>query len=265
MNHNSTDSTINKKMYRYVLTLVKDIPIIMSALTLLNTILAYYGIDPSMLSDVGGVSLLTLLFLYLSSIVFEFGICHRLFIHYITIIFILGVIDFYYVIPLDNQGFVILHLVITGLLLFILVFYKAKEMKGVCISKTVPKINLMVSSRKNIYKYELLAIKTIPIITVGIYVLRTMFSFMGIELPIMSFVGGMSLLMIVFMYLTSVVFKFCAYHRIFIHYITIIWILDTIDLYTEAFINMNTRVSIGVLTILTGLTVFIALYLKLKK
>ena len=142
---------------------------------------------------------------------------------------------------------------------------KCGKVKNICISKTVPKKSLMVPNRKNIYKYELLAIKTIPIITVGIYVLRTMFSFMGIELPIMSFIGGMSLLMIVFMYLTSVVFKFCAYHRIFIHYITIIWILNTIDLYTEAFINMNSRVSIGVLTILTGLTVFIALYLKLKK
>lgn len=265
MNNNSTDITINKKLYRYVLTLVRVIPIIMSALTLLNTILAYYRIDAIMLSDIGGVSLLTLLFLYLSSIVFEFGICHRLFIHYITIIFILGVIDYYFVIPLDNQSFDILHFVITGLLLFVFVLCKAKEMKGVCISKTVSKKSLMVFNRKNIYKFELLAIKIIPIITVGIYVLRTTFSFMGIELPIMSFIGGMSLLMIVFMYLTSIVFRFCAYHRIFIHYIAIMWILDTIDLYTEAFIKMNTRVSIGLLTILTGLTVFIALYLKLKK
>lgn len=261
MKNSSTDSAINKKLYGYVLTLVKVIPIIMSVLTLLNTILAYYRINPIMLSDIGGVSLLTLLFLYLSSIVFEFGICHRLFIHYITIIFILGVIDFYFVIPLDNQSYDILHLVITGLLLFVLVLYKAKGMKGVCISKTIPKKSLIVQNRKNIYKYELIAIKTIPIITVGIYVVRTTFSFMGIELPIMSFIG----VMIVFMYLTSVVFRFCAYHRIFIHYSAISWILNTIDLYTEAFVNMNTRVSIGVLTILTGLTVFIALYLKLKK
>ena len=61
--------------------------------------------------------------------------------------------------------------------------------------------------------------------------LNTILSYFNINVDILSYIGSVSLVTLVLLYITSYVFSFCEYHRVFIHYTTITWILNIIDLY----------------------------------
>lgn len=54
---------------------------ILALTALVNAILSYFGIDLYIL--IGGVSIFTIIFLYLSSYVFKFYEYHRMFLHYV--------------------------------------------------------------------------------------------------------------------------------------------------------------------------------------
>ena len=112
----------NKTLYKVFLLILKVIPMVISAVFLLNTILSYYYIDATILSMVGGVSFFTLLFLYISSYVFKFCNYHRMFIHYISLQWIINLTDYYIGIPINDLSFMLLGLTIFGIFLFIILY-----------------------------------------------------------------------------------------------------------------------------------------------
>lgn len=112
----------NKTLYKIFLVLLKIIPMIISFCMILNTFLSYLYINTEILSIFGGVSLLTIIFLYIASFVFKFCNYHRMFIHYITIQWTINLIDYYIGIPLSNQNFMLLGLTIFGIFLFIILY-----------------------------------------------------------------------------------------------------------------------------------------------
>ena len=61
--------------------------------------------------------------------------------------------------------------------------------------------------------------------------LNTILSHFNINVAILSYIGSVSLVTLVLLYITSYVFNFCEYHRMFIHHTTITWVLNIIDLY----------------------------------
>ena len=63
------------------------------------------------------------------------------------------------------------------------------------------------------------------------YLINTITAFIGIDIPILSTISGMSLLTWIFMYIATIVFNFCSYHRIFLYYILIVDIINIIDYY----------------------------------
>lgn len=99
---------------------------LLAAISLLDTILSYFYIDAPILSYIGGVSLLPLLFLYLSSYVFKFCIYHRLFLHYVSINVILNIYDYYIGIPVSNKEMFMIYMVLTGVFFFLLLYYHQK-------------------------------------------------------------------------------------------------------------------------------------------
>lgn len=263
------DYSINKKLYGYVLSLIKAIPIIMMGLSLLSVVLSYSGVDSTIVSYIGGISLLFLLFMYLSSIAFGFSASHRWFIYYCAILWVICGIDENIGIPLSDKGMLLLFLIIAGITLIAVILSKNKESYVSKFKQTY--IRQEVRHQKKWYKIELIIIKTIPLITAVIAMLNTFLSFFGIDWTIWSYIGGTSLLMILFMYLTSIVFRFCAYHRIFIHYLALIWTINTIDWITYT-LNLYTILDEGksgrnvmlLFVLFTGSTMIIAIYLKLK-
>ena len=121
------ESLRSKALYRAELYLIKIIPMIFAGLSLLNTILSYFCIDVPLISYLASVSLLTLLFMYLSSYVFRFCAYHRMFIHYTAINWILNIIDYYIGIPLTDRELLLLYLSITGGTLFLILYLKLKH------------------------------------------------------------------------------------------------------------------------------------------
>ena len=118
-----------KTLYKIQLGLLKDIPMILALTALLNSILSYFGIDLYILSYIGGVSIFTMLFLYLSSYVFKFCEYHRMFLHYIVSTWIINIIDYYVGIPISDLEYLCLQMIIAGISLFIILYLYVKSYK----------------------------------------------------------------------------------------------------------------------------------------
>lgn len=74
---------------------------------------------------------------------------------------------------------------------------------------------------KNLYKVELYLLKIMPMVIALAYLVNTVSSYFGVDIPILASIAGMSLIPLIFMYISSYVFKFCEYHRMFLHYIAV--------------------------------------------
>lgn len=116
---------------------------------------------------------------------------------------------------------------------------------------------------RSLYKIELCLIKFTPILIACIYLLNTILSYFYIDVPLLSYIGSTSLLTLMFLYTSSFVFKFCLYHRLPIHYITVNWLLNVFDYYIG--IPLDNKGLFMLYMILTGLTIVVMVYLKYKK
>ena len=115
---------------------------------------------------------------------------------------------------------------------------------------------------KLLYKIELVLLKIIPVLLAVCYFSNTVLSLFGINYTIFSIVGGMSILPLLFLYISSYVFRFCEYHRMFLHYIVINECIVWYD-YHEG-IPCETRTLLGIHITIACIFLFIILYLKLK-
>ena len=107
----------SKTLYKLELIILKFIPFILAFVCFLNTVFSYFGIDLEFLAHIGGISLFTLLFLYVSSYVFKFCAYHRLALHYVVINNVLNIYDYYIGIPLNDRSLFIFYLVIAFIFL----------------------------------------------------------------------------------------------------------------------------------------------------
>lgn len=114
-------------LHKTLIYLLKIIPMLLASIAMLNTVLSYWNIDIPLLSYIGGVSLFPLLFLYLASYAFKFCLYHRMFLHYITITWVLNIIDYYYGIPVSNKTLFLVYMFISGVFLFIILYLHLKE------------------------------------------------------------------------------------------------------------------------------------------
>ena len=92
---------------------------------------------------------------------------------------------------------------------------------------------------KLLYKIELRLLKIIPMILALTALLNSILSYFNIDLYILSYIGGISIFTMVFLYLSSYVFKFCEYHRIFLHYVVVTWISITFYSNLLGYIHCN--------------------------
>ena len=123
----------SKTLYKIELGLLKVIPMILALTALLNSILSYFGIDLYILSYIGGVSIFTMLFLYLSSYVFKFCEYYRMFLHYIVSTWIINIIDYYVGIPISDLEYLCLQMIIAGISLFIILYLYVRSHKKLTI------------------------------------------------------------------------------------------------------------------------------------
>lgn len=121
------EGNLNKVLYKILLCSVKVIPMIISGIYLLNTVLSYCNIDLPLFSYI--VQFLFIGFFYTASYVFKFCAWHRMFIHYISLILVLNIIDYHIGIPLSDRDILASYLVISVVFLIITVILKFRVCK----------------------------------------------------------------------------------------------------------------------------------------
>ena len=115
---------------------------------------------------------------------------------------------------------------------------------------------------KQLYKLELLLIKSLPLGIALCYLLNTILSYFGIDAVILSYIGGMSILPTAFILISSFVFKFCIYHRLPIYYIIVSDIFNYIDFYIG--IPITTRDLFILNMLIAGIFIVLIVFTKAK-
>jgi len=120
---------IDKTLYKIELLLLKYISVIIGLCYLLNTILSYFKIDFVLFSVIGGLSIFPAAFILVSSFVFKFCIYYRLPVYYAILCDIISYYDLYIGIPLSNKLLFIVDMIIAGIFVFLMIFFKIKLCK----------------------------------------------------------------------------------------------------------------------------------------
>jgi hypothetical protein len=90
---------------------------------------------------------------------------------------------------------------------------------------------------KELYKTTIILLKVLPMIMVCAYLLMlTCFYYFPSHVIIPHLLGTV-FAPLSFIYITSYVFKFCAFHRLFIHYYAFIDVVNVSDHYLHPYIN----------------------------
>ena len=121
------NSLRSKDLYKIELYLLKVMPMLLAAIYLVNTVLSYYDIIIPVLSHIGGLSFIPLVFMYVSAYVFRFCSYHRMFLHYIVVNDSINLIDYYYTLPISDWELLILHTSVAGIILFIILYLYVKS------------------------------------------------------------------------------------------------------------------------------------------
>lgn len=116
---------------------------------------------------------------------------------------------------------------------------------------------------KKMVKNFVLATKVLPMIIAAIHFLNMTISFLYGNDILLNYIGGISLLPILYLYLASYTFKLCEYYRMYLHYTVIINIINIYDYYVGIPISDIEMFILG--AILTVILMFIVIYLKFFK
>lgn len=92
---------------------------------------------------------------------------------------------------------------------------------------------------KALYKLTIATLKVLPMIMVLGYLLMLIGFYFDSKYIVIPHLLGTVIPPLIFIYITSYVFKFCAFHRIFIHYYAFINILNTSDHYLHQYVDDN--------------------------
>lgn len=115
---------------------------------------------------------------------------------------------------------------------------------------------------KLLYKVQLILLKVIPMVMAFICLLNTVLSYYDIDLEFLSYIGSCSILMVAYLYISSYVFRFCEYHRMFLHYIVVTQSISTYDTYIG--VPLSDRGILSVYLVISGIFLFIILRLYVK-
>jgi hypothetical protein len=89
----------------------------------------------------------------------------------------------------------------------------------------------MTLKSKNLYKLMLVVLKGLPMVMALGFVLSNTIPRINPVLNMIVHICGLLIPQFAFMYLSSYIFRFCSYHRIFLHYILAIQAITVTDWY----------------------------------
>lgn len=123
-----------------------------------------------------------------------------------------------------------------------------------------------VKSKSNInislHKLGLYYLKILPILIGLCITIFNIVSYFNINLLILDYIAGISILPILHIYISSYMYKFCEYHRIFLHYSLLVCGIQIYDFYYRIPVSNFNLLLLYI--ILAGIATFVTLYLYLK-
>lgn len=114
--------------------------------------------------------------------------------------------------------------------------------------------------RNNLYKLDIFVLKLLPIILAILALSSTILDYINISCQIINY--AMVFVLYVFLYISSYVFKFCEYHRMFLHYVVTVNILNIIDVYVG--IPLSDFNLLKMYLIISGIFLLVILYLYVE-
>ena len=109
-------------------------------------------------------------------------------------------------------------------------------------------------------KFFRIYLKVIPVILALLNFINYIISYLGYECKIVA--HGFVFLTISFIYVASYVLHFCEYHRICLHYVVIIYIINCVDYYIG--IPISDFNIIALYFSITFIAIILIIYFKLK-
>ena len=122
---------------------------------------------------------------------------------------------------------------------------------------------------KDLYKVDLFLLKLLPVIMVISHIIASygaifqVVSGAAIIIQIVSHYLGLVIAPIAFMYISSQVFQFCNYHRMFIHYIAVIELMNVTNWYFR--IPITNELYNGIQVTITIVFAILAIIMYIKK
>ena len=118
------EEKLNKHNVKMLVLATKIIPMIIAAIHFLNTTVSFFYGNDIFLNYIGGISLLPILYLYLTSYTFKLCEYHRMYLHYVVITNIINIYDYYIGIPISDIGMFIIIMMLTIITMFIIIYLK---------------------------------------------------------------------------------------------------------------------------------------------
>lgn len=120
---------INKQLYKVFLLIIKYIPNILAICKILGLILSYFGITSFCLTCFSGTSIVFLILLYLVSYIFKFCGIHRLSLHYVSTVYLLTILDYYFGANITAIVAYKIYAILSGLFIisWIITWYKNRN------------------------------------------------------------------------------------------------------------------------------------------
>lgn len=102
-------------------------------------------------------------------------------------------------------------------------------------------VNVSREINKATYKIFLYLVKILPFVISCFYFIYNLLACFDVEIIFISMFSGTSILTILMFYMISYIFRFCIYHKIFIHFILLNNVLNVIDYYCKYnIVNVST-------------------------
>ena len=114
------------------------------------------------------------------------------------------------------------------------------------------------SVNKTLFRSILIFLRVIPMVLALVELINTTLGLLGISGYILTRIGGISLIPFIFVYLSSWVFGFCLYHRLFLYYILVNHIITNYDYFIG--IPLDDFWMAGVYSLVAGTFSFLILY-----
>ena len=122
---------LNKSWYKLLLIILKVIPYIVAVGYVMYTLLSFMGVNVDSMGYFIHISILSWVFIYMCSWVFDFCIVHRIPLYYIGINDSISIIDEYIGIPISTFKLLVLHAIIIGVFIIIYAIIYVKNNKRV--------------------------------------------------------------------------------------------------------------------------------------